>query len=106
MKHSHDSRILVVALRPWPFGPPLRGRAPGRYEDPLAVVRKAGKPTRPRHWPLSGPRLASSENSPMKREHRDNNERKGVKSKSGRDRNLKLLFREIRCKSRPQVSWR
>ena len=40
MNRSHDSRISVAALRPWPFGPPLRGRAPGCYADPLAATRK------------------------------------------------------------------
>jgi hypothetical protein len=27
MIHSPESRTGVAALRPWPFGPPLRGRA-------------------------------------------------------------------------------
>jgi hypothetical protein len=41
MNRSHDCRIRVAALRPWPFGPPLRGRALGCYPDPLAATRKA-----------------------------------------------------------------
>ena len=28
MKTSQQPHTHVVALRPWPFGPPLRGRAP------------------------------------------------------------------------------
>ena len=37
MNRSPDSRIGVAALRPWPFGPPLRGRAPRRDADPPAA---------------------------------------------------------------------
>lgn len=41
MNRSHDGRVSVAALRPWPFGPPLRGRAPGCYADSVAGIRKA-----------------------------------------------------------------
>ena len=50
---NHSQRVGVAALRPWPFGPPLRGRAPGCYADSLAAVRKVRQFTR-RHWPPLG----------------------------------------------------
>lgn len=28
MNHSPERLLPVAALRPWPYGPPLRGRAP------------------------------------------------------------------------------
>ena len=28
MRAQHQSQTGVAVLRPWPFGPPLRGRAP------------------------------------------------------------------------------
>ena len=37
MNRSHESRTVVSALRPWPFGPPLRGRAPRRDDGPRAA---------------------------------------------------------------------
>lgn len=46
MNRSHDYRISVAPLRPWPFGPPLRGRAPGRYADPLVANPKVGQSAR------------------------------------------------------------
>ncbi len=47
MNRSHACRVSVAALRPWPFGPPLRGRAPGCYADSLAAIRKARQSTHP-----------------------------------------------------------
>jgi hypothetical protein len=35
MKRSPASRTGVAAFRPWPFGPPLRGRVPRRNAGPL-----------------------------------------------------------------------
>ncbi len=46
MSRSHDCRVSVAALRPWPFGPPLRGGAPGGYADSLAAIEKARQSTR------------------------------------------------------------
>ena len=37
MKRSHEFQPVVSALRPWPFGPPLRGRAPRRDDGPQAA---------------------------------------------------------------------
>jgi hypothetical protein len=37
MNHSPESRTVVAALRPWPFGPPLRGRAPRSDDGPQAA---------------------------------------------------------------------
>jgi hypothetical protein len=37
MNHSHENRTDVSARRPWPFGPPLRGRAPRRDVGPQAA---------------------------------------------------------------------
>ena len=36
MNYSPEQRIGVAALRPWPFGPPLRGRALRCATDTLA----------------------------------------------------------------------
>jgi len=38
MNRSPEFRTGVAALRPWPFGPPLRGRAPRRDAGPLAAL--------------------------------------------------------------------
>lgn len=37
MSRSPERRTGVAALRPWPFGPPLRGRAPRSNAGPLAA---------------------------------------------------------------------
>lgn len=37
MNRSPEYRTGVAALRPWPFGPPLRGRAPRYDACPLAA---------------------------------------------------------------------
>jgi hypothetical protein len=47
MNRSHDCRTSVAALRPWPFGPPLRGRASGCYAGSLAATQKAREFTHP-----------------------------------------------------------
>jgi len=39
MNSVHQSRIGVALLRPWPFGPPLRGRAPQHDADTQAGSR-------------------------------------------------------------------
>jgi hypothetical protein len=33
VKTYQRAHVGVAALRPWPFGPPLRGRAPHRHAD-------------------------------------------------------------------------
>jgi hypothetical protein len=38
MNRSHECRTSVAALRPWPFGPPLRGRASRHDAGPLAAI--------------------------------------------------------------------
>ena len=38
MNRSHECQTSVAALRPWPFGPPLRGRAPRRDAGLLAAI--------------------------------------------------------------------
>ena len=43
MKGSLESRAGVAALRPWPFGPPLRGRAPRSDAGPQPA-RSLGPP--------------------------------------------------------------
>jgi hypothetical protein len=37
MIRNPESRTGVAAFRPWPFGPPLRGRAPRRNAGPLTA---------------------------------------------------------------------
>jgi len=37
MNRSPDIRSGAAARRPWPFGPPLRGRAPRSGTGPLAA---------------------------------------------------------------------
>ncbi len=54
MNRSHDCQISLVALRPWPFGPPLRGRAPGHQADLLAAARNDVSSRAPWHWPPLG----------------------------------------------------
>jgi hypothetical protein len=46
MSRSHEGRTDVAALRPWPFGPPLWGRAPRRNVGSQAAPRRG---TAPRH---------------------------------------------------------
>jgi hypothetical protein len=46
MNRSPESRTGVAALRPWPFGPPLRGRAPRRDAGPLAAPGRSTPPSR------------------------------------------------------------
>ena len=48
MNGKLDQRTGVAALRPWPFGPPLRGRAPRRHAGPLLAPRPP-VPTGPTH---------------------------------------------------------
>lgn len=46
MKSVYQCRTGVALLRPWPFGPPLRGRAPqrdaGTLADPTADQHELG----------------------------------------------------------------
>ena len=44
MKRSPTFRSGVAALRPWPFGPPLRGRAPRSDAGPLASPGRGAPP--------------------------------------------------------------
>ena len=44
MNRSPEFRTGVAALRPWPFGPPLRGRAPRSDAGPLAAPGRAATP--------------------------------------------------------------
>jgi len=39
MNSIHKPRSGVAVLRPWPFGPPLRGRAPHHDAGTLAAPR-------------------------------------------------------------------
>jgi hypothetical protein len=41
MSHSLASHPCLAALRPWPFGPPLRGRAPRGEAGVRAAHRHA-----------------------------------------------------------------
>jgi len=38
MSRSHECQTSLTALRPWPFGPPLRGRAPRGEAGLLAAI--------------------------------------------------------------------
>jgi hypothetical protein len=44
MSLGTEARTGVAALRPWPFGPPLRGRALRSDAGPQAVSRQAAAP--------------------------------------------------------------
>lgn len=66
MKASQQSQPGVLVLRPWPFGPPLRGRAPHQdagLRRPLHAHRLQGLPalsvSAPWGGPASGPALQS-----------------------------------------------
>jgi hypothetical protein len=41
MNRSPENRTGGAALRPWPFGPPLRGRAAHSAAGPQAARRRA-----------------------------------------------------------------
>ena len=43
MNRSPESRTGVAALHPWPFGPPLRGRAP-HSDGGQRAARSLGAP--------------------------------------------------------------
>ena len=62
MNANFWSRLCHAALRPWPFGPPLRGRAPrGVAQAPAA--RGAALPAR--YTPASGPRSGDQATAPV-----------------------------------------
>jgi hypothetical protein len=44
MNRSPTIQTGIAALRPWPFGPPLRGRAPRRDAGPLAAHGRGAPP--------------------------------------------------------------
>jgi hypothetical protein len=52
MKHSHSFHPSLAAFRPWPFGPPLRGRAPRGEAGVTAAHGQANPAGLP---PASGP---------------------------------------------------
>jgi hypothetical protein len=56
MSRSPERLSTVVALRPWPFGPPLRGRAPRNDGAQRAARRLSvyGLPTRQAPAPTEG----------------------------------------------------
>ncbi len=59
MSSSPSSRSGLAALRPWPFGPPLRGRAPRGEAGPRAACTQATpasdtSPGRPATAPVGG----------------------------------------------------
>ena len=57
MSNPYDPHTGVVVLRPWPFGPPLRGRAPQRDAGTLAspwVERQALQSAPPASAPVGG----------------------------------------------------
>jgi len=61
MNSVHQCRSGVALLRPWPFGPPLRGRAPQRDAGTLAGPRAEHRELRstpPASAPVGG--LASA----------------------------------------------
>ena len=62
MNANSWSRLCHAALRPWPFGPPLRGRAPrGAAQAPAA--REATRPAR--YTPANGPRSGGQATAPV-----------------------------------------
>ena len=61
MNGSSRSRLCLAAFRPWPFGPPLRGRAP-RGEAQAPAARGAALPAR--QPPPSGPRPGGQATAP------------------------------------------
>lgn len=46
MNSYPECRTGVAALRPWPFGPPLRGRAPRRDADTRVAPNRGAPPHR------------------------------------------------------------
>jgi len=55
MNHSHSFHPSLAAFRPWPFGPPLRGRAPcGEARVPAAHVHANPAGLSPASDPCSG----------------------------------------------------
>ena len=52
----------LAALRPWPFGPPLRGQAP-RGEAGVRAARGQAIPAR--HTPASGPHSGAQAAAPV-----------------------------------------
>jgi len=62
MNRSPASHPCLAALRPWPFGPPLRGRAPrGEAGGPVAH----GQANPARLPPASGPRSGGQATAPV-----------------------------------------
>ena len=53
MNSTTRSQPVLAALRPWPYGPPLRGRAP-RGEAGLRVAPR-GQAVPARHTAATGP---------------------------------------------------
>jgi len=62
MKRSPSSRPCLAALRPWPFGPPRRGRAP-RGAAGAPAARGQASPV----WSAtaSGPRKSGQATAPI-----------------------------------------
>jgi hypothetical protein len=62
MNRSPSSHPCLAALRPWPFGPPLRGRAPRGEAGVPAAHRQASSA-----WsaPASGPRSGDQATAPV-----------------------------------------
>jgi hypothetical protein len=60
MNDKPDPRTGVAALRPWPFGPPLRGRAPHRHAGPRLAPRTAVPPGPTPRPPASAAGLTSA----------------------------------------------
>jgi hypothetical protein len=62
MNRLPTSSPCLAALRPWPFGPPLRGRAPHGEAGGSATHREAGVAARPAP---SGPRAGGQATAPV-----------------------------------------
>jgi len=54
MIYSPESQTCLAALRPWPFGPPLRGRAP-RSEAGLQSTSTRAPSLGERAYPTTAP---------------------------------------------------
>jgi len=63
MKEHTGFRSCLAAFRPWPYGPPLRGRAPRDEAGARVVVR--GQLTRARHNPISHTRSGRQALAPV-----------------------------------------
>jgi hypothetical protein len=66
MRSFQRAHTGVAALRPWPFGPPLRGRAPRRHtgmrDTPSGQGHRAGSAP-PASAPAGGLACSPSQNS-------------------------------------------